>query len=502
MAGPAPLDPGAPPLVRVRGAGKRFGATQALDGVDFDVHGGSVVALLGANGAGKSTLIKALAGVYSLDTGTAEIVGEPVGTPAAQARIAFIHQDLGLVDGLTVAENVALGTGYPRRRGLIAWRDVRRRADRALELIGADVDPRARVADLSRTERSLVAIGRALVVDAKVLVLDEPTASLPVDETHRLLAVVRSLRDEGLGIVYVTHRLDEVFTIADEVVVMRDGRVVETTPLSRTSPDEVVGHIVGRKPVPPPPPAPRTGTQPALVLDGVVGERVGPVSLTVRRGEVVGLVGLAGAGHVETGRTILGDSRCYAGRLELDGKPYRPTDVPTAVRRGLGLVTSDRAAEGLAMGLTCTENLLPNPALQGQKPWTWRRHGVERARAAELVRTFGVRPADPDLPVGGLSGGNQQKVILGRWLSTDASVLVLEEPTAGVDVGAKHEIYTLLDAALERGLAVLLISTDFEEVATVCHRALVFRDGEIVREITANDLSVTTLVALASGAAA
>jgi len=506
--GSAALTLGAPPLVAVRGASKRFGATQALGGVDLDVHAGSVVALLGQNGAGKSTLIKALAGVYTLDEGTAEIVGEPVGTPAAAARISFIHQDLGLVDGLTVAENVALGTGYPRRgrggRGgrwaPIDWRAVRRRADRALELIGTEVDPRTQVADLSRTERSLVAIGRALVVDAKVLVLDEPTASLPVDETHRLLSVVRGLRDEGLGIIYVTHRLDEVFAIADEVVVMRDGRVVATTPLARTTPEEVVRQIVGRKPVPPPPPAPRESSGTALALDAVVGERVGPVTMSVRRGEVVGLVGLAGAGHVELGRTVLGDSTFYSGTVQLDGQPYTPTDVATAVRRGLGLVTSDRAAEGLAMPLTLTENLLPNPALTGDKPWSWRNQGAERERAAELVRTFGVRPDDPDLPVGGLSGGNQQKIILGRWLSTDATVLVLEEPTAGVDVGAKHEIYTLLDVALERGLAVLLISTDFEEVAQVSHRALVFKDGEIVREIGRDDLSVATLVALASGA--
>jgi len=487
-------------VVRVRGACKRFGATQALDEVDLDVRPGSVLALLGQNGAGKSTLIKVLAGVYSLDRGEVTVAGHPLGSPEAAGRISFIHQDLGLVSGLTVAENVALGTGYPRRNGLIRWREARRRAERALEIVGSSVDPRTRVADLSRTDRSLVAIGRALVVDAEVLVLDEPTASLPVDETHRLFSVLRRLRDDGLGLVYVSHRLDEIFEIADRVTVMRDGRVVEDGPLAATTPAEVITHIVGRKPVPPPPPSPPADRPPVLSLDGVVGERVGPASLSLRAGEVVGLVGLSGAGHVELGRTVLGVLPCHAGTISLGGRPYHPSDMAAAVRRGLGFVTSNRADEGLAMSLTLTENLLPNPALRGEKGW--RRNGAEREQARRLVEQFGVRPPNPDLPVSALSGGNQQKIILGRWLSTDAKVLVLEEPTAGVDVGAKHELYTLLDNALAQGVAVLLISTDFEEVVQVSHRALVFKDGLVVREIPRSALSVTSLVSYASGAAA
>ncbi|MET3805383.1 ribose transport system ATP-binding protein [Nakamurella sp. UYEF19] len=493
---------GAPALVTVRGASKRFGATQALDKVDLDVRPGSVLALLGQNGAGKSTIIKVLAGIYSLDSGEVTVCGAPLGSPDAAGKISFIHQDLGLVAGLSVAENVALGTGYPRRAGLIGWSTARRRAERALEIVGSTVDPRARVADLSRTDKSLVAIGRALVVNAKVLVLDEPTASLPVDETHRLFTVLRRLRDQGLGLVYVSHRLDEVFEIADHVTIMRDGAVVADARLSTLDSDQVIQYIVGRKPIPPPPPAPARTEHIALAVSDLVGERVGPVSLEIRAGEVVGLVGLAGAGHVELGRTVLGDLTLHSGQMTLQGRRFAPKNVAEAVGRGLGFVTSNRPEEGLAMPLTLTENLRPNPALTAEAGFKFRRNGRERAIAADLIRTFGVRPADPDLPVAGLSGGNQQKVILGRWLSTKASVLILEEPTAGVDVGAKHEIYTLLDAALARGVAVLLISTDFEEVAAVCHRALVFKDGQIVREIAATDLSVSNLVAFASGAAA
>ncbi len=489
-------------LVEVRGASKRFGATQALADVDVQVRSGSTLALLGQNGAGKSTLIKVLAGIYALDAGEVTVCGQRLdGVPPADT-IAFIHQDLGLVDGLTVTENVALGTGYPRRAGLIGWAAARRRAERALALVGADLDPRARVADLSRTERSLLAIGRALVVDARVLVLDEPTASLPVDETERLFEVLRRLRSEGLGLVYVSHRLDEVFEVCDHVTIMRDGRVVADAPLDAISAARVIEHIVGSTPVPPPPPAVRDNQQMVLELHEVVGERVGPVSLSVRAGEVVGMVGLAGAGHEQVGRTVAGAGTAYSGTLQLAGELFDPVDVVTAVRRGVGFVTSNRADEGLAMPLTVTENLFPNPSLHGVKGLSYRRHGPEERAADELVRRFGVRPADPTLPVEGLSGGNQQKVIIGRWLSTDARLLVLEEPTAGVDVGAKSEIYALLDEALERGVAVLLVSTDFQEVAAVCHRALVFRDGRIVSEIGRDQLSVNTLVALASGAAA
>jgi ribose transport system ATP-binding protein len=489
-------------LILVRGLSKRFGATQALADVDLDVRAGSVLALLGANGAGKSTVIKILAGVYTPDSGTVTVGGQPLGSPGTAGQISFIHQDLGLVDGLSVAENIALGTGYPRSHGLIGWRAARERAQRGLDIVGCGVDPRTRVSELSRTERSLVAIARALVDEARVLVLDEPTASLPVDETERLFTVLRRLRDSGMGLVYVSHRLDEVFDIADEMVVMRDGAVVRRARIADTTPTAVIADIVGRTPVPAPPPVARDAAEAALIVQDLVGERFGPLSLQVRRGEVLGLVGLAGAGHVEFGRTVVGALRAAAGTMVFEGRPYSPSGTTGAVHAGVGFVTSNRADEGLGMDLTVTENLLANPALRHQGALSFRRNRVEGRRAAELVHRFGIRPADPGLPVGSLSGGNQQKVILGRWLSVEPRLLVLEEPTAGVDVGAKSEIYSLLDDALGAGLAVILVSTDFEEVAAVSHRALVLRDGLVVSAIDRSQLSVTALVAAASGAAA
>jgi len=488
------------PLVRIRGVSKRFGATQALDDVDIDVYAGSILALLGQNGAGKSTIIKVLAGVYGRDSGEIDVCGDPFDSPQARGRIAFIHQDLGLVPGLSAAENIALGVGYPKRSRLINWRESRRLAERALEIVGSDIDPRTRVAELSRTDRSMLAIARALVVDAQVLVLDEPTASLPADETEVLFAVLRRLKADGIGMVYVSHRLDEVFAISDRVTIMRDGKVVSSGLMADTNPDEVITRIVGHKPVPPPPPAPPATDRAVLEVTDLVGERVGPVSLAVKAHEVLGLVGLDGAGHVEFGRTVLGALPLYGGSMSLEGESFRPDGVPEAVDHGLGFVTSNRAEEGVGMDLTVTENFLPNPAIRGAGPFTFRSNRAEDRLARDLVAEYGVRPTDPTLPIAGLSGGNQQKVILGRWLSTDASVLILEEPTAGVDVGAKHEIYTLLDGALARGLAVILISTDFEEVAAVSHRVAVFKNGRIVREIPRAELTVDALVAAGTGA--
>jgi ribose transport system ATP-binding protein len=489
-------------LVDIRGLSKRFGATQALDRVDLRVLGGSVVALLGQNGAGKSTLIKILAGVYGADDGEIDVCGAPLTGPPPAATVAFLHQDLGLVDGLTVGENIALGTGYPRSRGRIDWRECRAQARRALDLVDSDADPDQRVADLSRTDKSLVAIARSLIVDARVVVLDEPTASLPVQETERLFAVLRRLRDQGLGLVYVSHRIDEVFAIADRITVLRDGRVVTDGAIADTTPAELVRAIVGKTPAPPPPPAPGRDRELALTLSDVVGQRVGPVSLSLRAGEVLGLAGLAGAGQSELGRTVAGVLPLYGGSMRLRDSSYDPRNTASAVDRGIGFVTSNRADEGLAMSLTVAENLFPNLHVHGRRGWSLRRNRAEERQAQDLVQRFGIRPVDPTLPVEGLSGGNQQKVIIGRWLSTDVEILVLEEPTAGVDVGAKNEIYQLMDAALDRGVAVLLISTDVQEIAAVSHRALVFRDGLIAQEIDRAELSIAALVAVASGAAA
>ncbi|MEU6863910.1 sugar ABC transporter ATP-binding protein [Streptomyces sp. NPDC046876] len=506
-----PGRPGAEPLVRVRGLAKRFGGTVALDGVDLDLHRGSVLALLGPNGAGKSTLIKVLAGVHHADAGEVTVAGHPLGSDAAARTMSFIHQDLGLVDWMTVAENIALGTGYPRRFGLVSWRRTRERCAEALETVAGHLDADARIADLAPAERSLVAIARALAKRAELFVLDEPTATLPAADCARLFDVLHALRDRGHGILYVSHRLDEVYRVADTFAVLRDGRLVSHGPLAPYSPSLLVRDIVGselpgrRTAAATPAATPASGAAsagagplPVLRLDAVATDRTAPVSLELRPGEVLALVGLTGSGHLHLGRALAGAGPCLGGRALLGGRPYRPRTVAEAVGRGVGFVAGNRQEEGCAADLTVRENFLANPRAAGVPGLRWTAPRRERAEAAALIERFSVHPRDSEVPIAGLSGGNQQKVVVGRWLRGRQRLLVLEEPTASVDVGAKAAIHRLLDDALASGLAVLLVSSDFEEVADLAHRALVFVRGRVAAELSGEALTVAELTRTAS----
>jgi ribose transport system ATP-binding protein len=492
---------GPEPLVRIRGLSKRFGGTVALAGVDLDVHPGSVLALLGPNGAGKSTLIKILAGVHDADSGQITVAGEPLGSPTATRSMSFIHQDLGLVEWMTVAENLALTAGYARRSGLISWRRTRERCADALRIVSARLEPEALVSGLAPADRSLVAIARALAAHARLVVLDEPTARLPAADSALLFRVLHDLRDRGHAILYVSHRLDEVYRVADAFAVLRDGRLVSHGPLAGRSPARLVHDIVGEGDEPA---VHRTGgaapadAPPALALDGVRTARTGPVSLELRAGEVLGLVGLSGAGHMELGRALAGAQPLLDGRAVLQGRPYRPRTVAQAVALGVGLVPGDRLREGCLAELTVRENLLANPGAGGTTAPRWIGPRSERIRAAALIERFGVHPRDTETPIATLSGGNQQKVMIGRWLRSDLRLLILEEPTASVDVGAKAAIHLLLQEALGAGLAVLLLSTDFEEVASLCRRTLVFVRGTVTAELSGSALTVAGLTRAAS----
>ncbi len=497
----SPAPPG-PALLQFEAVSKRFGGTLAVDGVSLALHEGEILALLGENGAGKSTLIKMLAGIHVPDAGRILFRGEPYrhlqARRGGRQHVAFIHQDLGLIDWMTVAENIALGVGYRRRRALISWSDTRAQAREVLRTMSADIDPDARIMHLGRTERSLVAIGRALAARAEVLVLDEPTASLPADEVARLLGVLRDLRLTGIGMIYVSHRLDEVFQVADEVAVLRDGRLVECKRTDQTSPSDLVTMIVGRPPeqvfVQPDAAASET----CLSLDALVVGDAGPVSLTLRRGEMVGLVGLRGAGQDAIGRALFGCRQGASGSMALEGQPYRPLTPAAAMARGVGLVAADRVGESLGMPLSVRENLFLNPGASGHGALRFRSPARESADCRAAGARMSLRPNDPLRPVETLSGGNQQKVVLARWLGIATRLLILEEPTAGVDVGAKAEIYALLRTALQGGLAIIVVATDFEEVSKICHRALVFSQGRVSCEIDRDGLSVQSLLQASS----
>lgn len=488
-------------VLSLEGLSKRFGGTQAVSNVGFSVHAGEILALLGENGAGKSTLIKMLAGVHGADAGEFRFRGACFDPREGHPCIAFIHQDLGLIEWMTVAENMCLMHGrYPRRFGLIDWSAARRRAVEALALVSDEIDPDARVQDLTRTEKSLVAIARALARDAQVLVLDEPTASLPQSDVEMLHGVLMRLRARGVAMVYVSHRLDEVFAIADRVVVLRDGYLVADEPIGRLDGARLIELIIGgrmkdvfvRPPVPADAPV-------ALTLENLVAADVGPVSLMLRRGEVLGLVGLRGAGQDAVGRALFGRCAIRSGQAVLGGGDVLASRHPQkAIRAGIAMVAGDRNAESVARGLSVQENLFLNPALTGRRLSDFAHPRAEAKTTAAIGQTFDIRPNDPAAAIETLSGGNQQKVVMARWMQIGAQVLILEDPTAGVDVGSKADIYALLAEALAQGLAVLLISTDFEEVAGISHRALVFRDGRVAAELSGGDLTVESLLSTAS----
>jgi ribose transport system ATP-binding protein len=484
----------------MRGITKAFPGTIALDRVDFEVAPGEIHALVGENGAGKSTLIKILAGVHAADAGEISVAGRSLAT-YAKPPIAFIHQDLGLVGAMTVAENIAVVAGYPRPHGLISWPRARARAADLLRSIGSEVDPDVRVATLSSADQSLVAIARALAVASDILILDEPTASLPVADVRRLFATLRALRARGLGIVFVTHRLDEVFQLADRVTVIRDGRNVATTRVVETNPGELIRLIVGREladmfGAPPPP-----GSAALLETRALRADGVGPIDLRLRAGEILGLVGLRGAGQDAVARALFGIAPDWTGEAWLASEPIHPPDPASAMRLGMAFVSGRRAEESIAASLTVRENVYPNPVAYGTALLGWLSKGKERQRIAKALHRFNIRPPDPERPVGTLSGGNQQKTVLARWLEADSRLLLLEEPTSGVDVGAKAEIYALLREHAARGRGILLVSSDFEEIAGLCHRALVFRHGRAVAEAAKERLTVSQLTQLATGAA-
>jgi len=488
------------PLLRFERVFKQFGGTLAVNDVTLDLFSHEVLALIGGNGAGKSTLIKMLAGVYTQSSGEIFFRGRPVSHFGGKPPIAFIHQDLGLIEWMTVAENLAFGLGFPRRAGLIQWNNVSQQAEEALARVGGGISPNTRIHRLSRTERSLVAIARALAANSELLVLDEPTSSLPASDVDRLFAVLDGLRARGIGMLYVSHRLDEIIRLTDRTAVMRDGRLIAVFPTRQTTPQELVTLIVGHKIAEVYPRAPQPGKgEPMLEARDLSLSHLAPVTFELKRGEMLGLTGLKGAGQMEVGRALFGLDQPEHGEIRLEGHLVSLTSPRMAMQRGIGFVSSNRQIESLAMNLTVRENFFLNPQNRG---WRWYQPidpKQEKSEAEVWVGRYDVRPKAPEQTIETLSGGNQQKVVMGKWLEFATKVLILEEPTVGIDVGSKAEIYAFLIEVLKRGVSVLMISTDFEEIANVCHRALVFNRGRIVAEILQDQLTVSELLHAAAG---
>ncbi len=486
-------------LLALSNVSKAFPGVRALDGVSLTVEAGEIHALVGENGAGKSTLIKILGGAYVPDEGTVLLDGEPLprGDPLAVARrgVRIIWQELALVPELTVAANVFLGREQGGWR--LARRDMERETQRVLDEIGADVRATGKVASLSVAERQMVEVARALHGEVRVLVLDEPTSSLPSADAARLLDIVRGLAKRGIGVVYVSHRLEEVFALADRITVLRDGRVTGSTPASQLDRAGLIRLMVGRDLADEFPRRTATPGEPVLEVRGLASPgRIANVDLTVRRGEIVGLTGLVGSGRTSVGLALYGaiPSR---GTVRLDGRDVRIRSPSDALGAGVAYITEDRKAAGIFPALDVATNVtiatLPMFSRLGVLD-----RGRERAAATEAASDFDVRSTGLGQRAGTLSGGNQQKLLLARFLLEERKLLILDEPTRGVDVGAKSEIYALIDRLTKDGLGILFISSELPELLGMADRIVVMRDGRTVGELARGEATEVGIMDLAT----
>jgi ribose transport system ATP-binding protein len=487
------------PLLTLRGVTKRFGGATALDAVDFTLRAGEIHALLGENGAGKSTLINVLGGLVRPDSGTIELDGRRVEIrnvkEANRLGIRVIHQELSLAPNLSVAENLFLGR-EPVRFGLVDRRLMFAQARRLIADLGLMEigDPETPVAALSTAQRQMVEIVRALGVNSRILILDEPTSSLSEAETGALFATLKRLRGQGVGIIYISHRLEEVRRLADRITVLRDGRNVGTQDGAALDSQMLVRWMVGRDIKDHFPRPPWHPGETALEVRHLCNARIHDVSFTLRHGEVLGFAGLIGAGRTELARALFGIDPIDAGEILIDGRPVAIHNPAQARAAGIVLVPEDRKNQGLVM----TGSVAYNLAL----PWTgdWI-HGClfDRPRRAGIVdramRGFAIKAADSEQRIGSLSGGNQQKVVVGRWMEHPPKILILDEPTRGVDVGAREEMFRLIQQLVEQGMALILISSDLPEVMNLCHRLALYRGGRIVREVPATQTTAEEIMA-------
>ncbi len=488
--------------LRMKGITKTFPGVRALSDVNFSVDYGRVHAIVGENGAGKSTLMKILGGVHLPTSGTTEIDGVEVRLrkPADAQRhgVRMVHQELNLVPDLTVAENVYLGR-MPRKALFVDKAAMVRDTRAVLADIGASIDPRARVGDLTISQQQLVEIAKAYSASPRIIVLDEPTSSLSDHETTALLRILRRMRDSGIAIIYISHRLKEVLDIADEVTILRDGAMIETRPAAGITAAQMIQLMVGRDVTNVFPKIPSQIGAPVLrVSDLSDGKKFENISFEVRAGEILGLTGLVGAGRTEVARAIFGLAPMTSGTIEIHGKPVRIGSPAAAIKAGIAYVPEDRKGDGIIPEMVVRENV-SLPVLKSMSRFGRIRMRADRRLAAKYARDLSIMPPDPERKVSLLSGGNQQKAVIAKWLSAKPAVLILDEPTRGVDVGAKAEIHRIIGELVASGMAVVMISSEMPEVMGVCDRVVVMRDGLASAPLTRADLTEERIMAYATG---
>ncbi|WP_083338335.1 sugar ABC transporter ATP-binding protein [Ensifer sp. LCM 4579] len=475
--------------VRMKGISKAFGGVRALDGVDFEVLPGEVHALLGGNGAGKSTILKVLNGVHHPDQGTIEVGGVPLTTHTPEASraagIAMNYQEMSLIPTLTVAQNVFLTRESRDGMGLIDDAAAERRAAEIFALLEVSVDPKAIVGDLGAGQKQLTEIAKAISQDAKVLILDEPSTALAVSDVERLFVFLRKLRAKGVAIIYVSHRMDEIARIADRATILRDGRHVITAPLSELPIDAMIEHIVGKrsKGLSDVERGKAVRGEVLLELDGVTGaHKPENVSLTLHRGEVLGLAGLLGSGRSSLARVVAGMEPATRGEIRIKGRPVTIRKPGDAIAAGIALVPEARATEGIIPAHSVASNMILAVIDRLSKA------GLVDGKAANdltdaQIKRLSVKTASRDHAVSTLSGGNQQKVVIGKWLATDPDILILDEPTAGIDIGSKSEIIRLVRELAASGKGIIMISSELSELLTACDRILVMSDGRVHQDL-------------------
>jgi ribose transport system ATP-binding protein len=486
-------------LARLTAIAKSFGGVHALRGVDFDVQSGEVHALIGENGAGKSTLMRVLGGEMPPSSGEIRIDGKTTelhGPRAARAHgIAIIHQELALAPDLSVAENIFLG----ELSGVISWSALRRRAGELIASLGFDIDPARRVSSLAVAHQQVVEIAKALSRKLKIIVFDEPTAVLSAQDAERLHEIIGRLRAEGVGIVYISHRLEEILSISDRVTVMKDGQVVATKLAAELTIDAMIRMMVGRPMAALfPEKGPRTiGEERLAVRDLQAGRLVRGVTFSVRAGEIVGLGGLVGSGRTEVARVIFGADPLESGAILLDGKEAKMRSPKNAVKAGICLVPEDRKGQGVVLDAAIRINATMARLSAVVNRFGFVRQALERKLVGDLAGSLKLKASRIDAPVSTLSGGNQQKVVLAKWFHAGGNVIILDEPTRGVDVGAKSEIYGIVLKLAEAGKAVLVISSEHQELFGLCDRILVMGEGQLRGELKPPDYSEERLLSLA-----
>jgi ribose transport system ATP-binding protein len=495
QAAPAPVAETDVPAVEMREITKAFDSNVVLAGVDFEVAQGEVHALAGGNGAGKSTLMKILQGVYSKDSGVIRINGREVKFSsihdAKAAGIGMVFQEFSLVPSLTVAQNIYLTTEPLTNGVFIRDREAIDKSREVFQQMEVDIDPAARVGDLGTAYWQLTEIAKAMAQDARVLIMDEPTASLAKHEADQLFELVGRLKARGISIVYISHRMEEVYRIADRITILRDGKNLLTERLTVVTPEQIVEGIVGQQIEGLAYQERETSAAPEVLLEAdalTAGSRVRNVSFTLHRGEIIGLAGLMGSGRTELARCLFGIDKLESGEIRMHGQRIDVSDPRQAIKARLALIPEDRRAQGLVLEHSVRDNLLL-PLLKKVERRLLLDDRAGKELADSLIKRFAVKVANPARPVRLLSGGNQQKVVIAKWLGTEPEVLIMDEPTAGVDIGTKTEILTMIRNLAEEGKAVIVISSEYAELLAVSDRVLILRDGTVHQELARKDIA-------------